>query len=230
MEMKQVKTPLFEDWLNGILGAERSMGNCRRVVRFGKIFTLLQTILVGAPMKYNYSVALLLLEVLRNFVLIMYHYYDHIYWFIFVGLIKKLDGNHYSRGAAVCWFISVLISLQMDTIKLFDNIRKKNTLKDRRARINREGGDGWQQGINEVDKAMKAINEERIELFWNYIRNITDFPLGLTGTLQLRNMPQWLLGLCGVISSAIGLHQTWKQKISMVPPPKFAGWVSYHTI
>jgi len=211
-----------EDWQRSLLAAEKSCGSCRRVVRFGKLFTHLNGIFVNAVAKYekDHNLGAFICEVIRNLILIVYLYYDHIYWFIGVGLIKRLNGQYYSRGAAIFWCLSVFAAIFGDLFKLLGILERQRRAKQQRIVLNREkDANDWLQRATALDAQTKSLAQERSDLYLNLTRSIFDLPLGLTGALKL-NSPAWFIGLIGIFTSLIGIRQTWQQKIVAVDAAK----------
>jgi len=213
-----------EEWQKALLAGEKSFGGCRRVVRFGKLFTHLNTIFVSAAARYekDRNLGAYACEVLKQLVLILYLYYDHVYWLIGVGLIKRLSGPYYSRAAAITWLLSVFFTIFGDTFKLVALWHKERKLRQTRSQLNaKKDAPDWLARATDLDRQAKAIKQEKTDLYLNYLRNFFDLPLGCTGAFKL-NSPAWLIGGTGIISSLIGIYQTWQTKITLVDAKKTA--------
>eukprot|EP01088_Endostelium_zonatum_P001087 TRINITY_DN1136_c0_g1_i1.p1 TRINITY_DN1136_c0_g1~~TRINITY_DN1136_c0_g1_i1.p1 ORF type:complete len:271 (-),score=39.83 TRINITY_DN1136_c0_g1_i1:19-831(-) len=211
-----------QDWQKTLLSAEKSCGACRRVVRFGKVFQHLNSIFVSAVARFekDHNIGIFASEVLKQLVLILYLYYDHVYWLIGVGFIKSAKGPYYSRGAAISWLLSVFFTIIGDCFKLVALWERERKIKATRFVLNKQkDAADWLPKITELDTQARALRQEKSDLYLNFTRNFFDLPLGCTGAFKL-NSPAWFIGASGIISSLIGIHQTWQTKITLVDSKK----------
>jgi len=152
---------------------------------------------------------------LKQIVLILYLYYDHVYWLIGVGFIKSTKGPYYSRGAAITWLLSVIFTIFGDCFKLAALWHRERRIKATRFELNKQKNSAdWLPRITELDSQARTLRQEKTDLYLNFARNFFDLPLGCTGAFKL-NTAAWVIGSCGIISSLIGIHQTWQSKITL---------------
>jgi len=210
---------------------EKSLGHVRRVIRLGKVFSLMHTILVLIPQKYGNNPVMYALDVLRNGALVVYNLNDHMCW-LSSQHIFEFDMTSYAWRAAVGWFTSLIVQMIQDAIRLKMVVEKMRGLRRDLAKLKREeielqrqGGDQQRgdtdsisshQRIQRTEQLLEKLRGDRNVLYINFIKNFADFPLALTGSMQWKGpnapIPPWVLGLCGTFSSSIAVYTAWGQK------------------
>jgi len=130
--------------------------------------------------------------VVQNGSLAAWLFFDHIIWSAKIGLIKA-DVPAHARKANIFWLIAMIcgivksLYLIQQTQQLIKSTQKADT----------------------IDSLKKAQGDYALEL----IRNLFDLTIPTSGLSKqvAATIPSGIVGLCGSITSIIGIYQVWSK-------------------
>ncbi|PRP83577.1 hypothetical protein PROFUN_09126 [Planoprotostelium fungivorum] len=162
----------------------------RKVFRLFKSIAHLQT--AAKTWMQETDTVVSLTTVIQNLSLAIWLYYDHVIWAHKLGLIQR-DLAPLSRKSNTFWLIAMLCGIAKATylIHITQQLAHTTTKADM------------------VESLRKRQSEFSLEL----VRNLLDLPIPVT-SLSPRLaavFPTGLVGLCGTLSSLIGIHQVWSK-------------------
>jgi len=176
------------DLVKKFASLETSSSMARKVFRLAKSIAFFQTAL-KAWIGEN-DVVVKITTVIQNVSLGLWLIYDHIIWATKLGLITTNVEAH-SRKSNIFWFISMITAI-VRNLYLLQQTQLLST--------------GYKQDTNELKRRQ---NEYLLDL----MRNCLDLPIPITALSKTANkaIPTGIVGLCGTISSLIGIHQVWSK-------------------
>jgi len=130
--------------------------------------------------------------VVQNICLALWLYYDHIIWAAKIGLVQK-DVAPQTRKANIFWLIAMIMGIVKSAYQL--NITQQLSLSTQKP------------------EALDALNKRKQEYVLELLRNLLDVPIPLTALNQqaAAAIPTGIVGLCGTITSIIGMQQVWSK-------------------
>jgi len=153
------------------------------------------------------------LNLVAQFFLALYFFFDHFVWFISIGFMKG-DVNMYKKKSMKYWFIGLLLSVISDVI-VFVRLSKRNSQieseikeSDRNRNIEAEIKDNEKK----LDGERKNNIKRKFVLVLNCIRNLGDMGVSSHGSEMAQFLDEGLLGICGSLSAIIGFYQAWPEK------------------
>jgi len=168
------------------LEAHSSMA--RKVFRLFKSFSFLQ----NAAKAYveESDVVVKSTTVIQNLCLAVWLIYDHIIWAGKLNLIQT-DIKAHARTSNSFWMTSMIMAV----IKGIYLIQQT------------------QQLANETSKpeTLESLRKRQLSFLEELLRNAIDIPIPLTGLSEkaASAIPSGIVGLCGAVTSVIGIHQVW---------------------
>eukprot|EP01119_Soliformovum_irregulare_P005889 TRINITY_DN17631_c0_g1_i1.p1 TRINITY_DN17631_c0_g1~~TRINITY_DN17631_c0_g1_i1.p1 ORF type:complete len:229 (-),score=67.17 TRINITY_DN17631_c0_g1_i1:250-936(-) len=161
----------------------------RKVFRLFKSLSYIQN--AFKTLNEQKDAVLVFTTVIQGIALAAWLLYDHLIWAGKLGL-TKVDLKGPARRANIFW----LIAMVMGIIKSAHLIQRSEKL----LKFNKNAD-------------VKALKKEQSEATLEMTRNILDLPIplyGLSTTFQSQ-VPTGFVGLCGTITSLIGLKQVWNK-------------------
>jgi len=172
---------------------EETSSLARKVFRLGKSISLLQN--AFRTFNEEHDGVLKTTVVVQQISLSLWLFLDHIIWATKIGLIKS-DTPKHARRANTFWLIAMLAGI----------VKSCYLLQQTQQIVSHALATGKGESVS---SARKAQLEHLLEL----LRNIFDVPIPLTGLNQTvqKTIPTGIVGLCGSVSSIIGIYQVWSK-------------------
>jgi len=168
---------------------ETSSSMARKVFRLAKSIAFFQTALKSWYTEND--VVVKLTTVVQNVSLGLWLVYDHIVWATKLGLIKSNIEEH-SRKSNIFWFISMVTAI-LRNLYLLQQTQQL-----------------FASGTHKQD-TLESLRKRQSEYLLDLIRNFLDLPIPITALSKKASqiVPGGVVGLCGTVTSLIGVHQVW---------------------
>jgi len=160
-----------------------------------KVFRLLKSLSYLQAMMKSYSEEpdpiVKLTTVVQNFSLAAWLFFDHIIWSAKIGLFKA-DVPSHAKKANIFWLIAMVCGIVKSCYLIQQTQKLLTTVKP------------------EVqDSLRKAQTDYGLEL----VRNLLDLTIPTTGLSKQAAavIPSGVVGLCGSLTSIIGIYQVWSK-------------------
>jgi len=127
---------------------------------------------------------------IQNLCLALWLFYDHVIWATKVGLMTS-DVVAHTKKSNVFWLISMICGV----IKSLYLLQQTEQLASRTNKI----------------ESLEQLRQKQHEYFLEFFRNALDMAIPITGLSKraAEVFPAGLVGLCGTITSLIGIYQVW---------------------
>jgi len=212
----RVQASVFAEPLRTIYN---TFGQCRKMFRFGKLFVVLNMLMVAAHRKEG---VMWLLEMLKNAVQVVYLTSDHLSW-VGANRVWNVDAAKHGYRATVAWFTTLTIDIVIDVFLLIDNFRQRDSLLAMEKKLQRERllqqlsndnieeesvSQSFSKRHRDLNEELRKLKEARINLYLNFLKNFLDYPIGFAGTFS-KDWNQTMMATFGVLSSTVNLYQGW---------------------
>eukprot|EP00696_Hemimastix_kukwesjijk_P019793 gnl/Hemi2/9169_TR3192_c0_g1_i1.p1 gnl/Hemi2/9169_TR3192_c0_g1~~gnl/Hemi2/9169_TR3192_c0_g1_i1.p1 ORF type:complete len:258 (+),score=44.37 gnl/Hemi2/9169_TR3192_c0_g1_i1:99-776(+) len=166
--------------------------DARRVFRIFSEFSELQKINLLSKEPHQ---LVRMMQLIRGVSMIVYVWFDRCHWVQSKNLLELHPRTNFQWYANVFWLSSVLSSLAADATQYSVVQHKLRKL-----------------GPHDDDQR-KALTTQRHLLILNTYKNLGDLPILVNSVFVPRSgkslLPDWLVGLCGVVSSTVGGYMVW---------------------
>jgi len=178
------------EWGKRFQSVESTSSLARKYFRLLKSISHLQTALRSYAQETDSIVKFT--TVIQNLCLAMWLYYDHIILAAKVGIVK-MDVSVQTRRSNTVWLLAMIagifksLYLLQITQQLVKSTQKQETLE--------------------------SLRKRQTEYILEFFRNSFDVPIPLTNLNKAVSdaIPTGIVGICGTISSLIGVYQVWSK-------------------
>ena len=150
----------------------------------------------------------------------LYLFFDHIILAHKVGVIS-IDNAYFSRLSSRFWLATLILGLARDLYELtvlLEDTARQNRLLEKEKQLERKSN-GVVVGVTTTPVTygdlVQCVNENP-QVTLDTIKNGTDLFLPLSG-LGYINVSPGFVGLCGLISSLVGVVTVWNSKLKLSP-------------
>eukprot|EP01117_Protostelium_nocturnum_P002313 TRINITY_DN12977_c0_g1_i1.p1 TRINITY_DN12977_c0_g1~~TRINITY_DN12977_c0_g1_i1.p1 ORF type:complete len:264 (+),score=71.25 TRINITY_DN12977_c0_g1_i1:101-793(+) len=167
---------------------ESSASIARKVFRLLKSLGHLQT--AKSSWEKEKDLVVKFTTVAQNLFLAAWLYYDHILLFNKIGLISR-DTKPVSKKSNTFWLLAMIMAIVRAAYYIHDT---QNTARNATK-----------------PETLESIRQRQTEYSLELVKNVIDLPIPLSGLSPrfASVFPSGLVGLCGTVSSFIGVHQVW---------------------
>ncbi|KAK9764698.1 hypothetical protein K7432_007601 [Basidiobolus ranarum] len=171
----------------------------RVLLRFSGLIPMLQWIL-AVERDPPASRTLLWVERLQNLSMVLYYPLEHVYWLAAHQIIPVSTAKNNKISLWSCRFWAAYVILQFvhsyEEYRLW-HVKRIGLLK--------------KSGEDSVDpKEMEALMAEKRSIkMWNIV-NTAYFPMTVHWSLEKSPIPEWFIGVCGVVAGMYQLQLTWE--------------------
>jgi peroxin-11B len=179
------------DLAKRLSAAEAHSSMARKLFRVGKSLQLIQAALRQAMDTSNGDNVLRGLSVVQSSSLAIWLLYDNVIWAQKAQLATSFDIKKLGKRASFFWLVGMLVGIA----KCF-HLLNVTKLAMRKA-------------SSKEDSAVLAKRQNEVTL--ELVKNVFDLPLPLQGLFEgfKEAVPGGVIGLTGLFTSVIGVHQTW---------------------
>lgn len=180
------------------------MSITRKVLRFGRIIPVLNNIRNRFAENDKKPVNMLFTRTMADLCLAIYYLLDHPQYFSTIGFVKfsKETANKLDFMCEFHWFIGIIFEVITDLGELRRIDRETANAARQLKTVSTEN----QTEVSNAKKKIEELKKQKRAVYINLARSIIDFPIALRliGYLDLSAKNA---GLCGAITSAIGIYQ-----------------------
>jgi len=162
----------------------------RKLFRLAKSISYLQAAIKSFAQESDFIVRST--TVIQNLGLAIWLYYDHIIWAAKIGLVQK-DTTEHARRANIFWLLAMVMGIVKSAYLL--HITQQLAAQQQKP------------------ETLEALRKRQHDYILELLRNLFDIPIPLTGLNKTvaAHIPTGIVGICGTITSLIGMQQVWSK-------------------
>ncbi|XP_064649867.1 peroxisomal membrane protein 11B-like [Lineus longissimus] len=206
-----------KEWIKTLKNLESVISSTRKLLRFGKSLDLLQASLRSLHIgDIVFRLTITLSKITQGLYLLV----DHAIWLSRVGLLK-MDAKKLNETAARFWITTIIMGLTRDVYEILTILNQQyKTREKRKMRSQYTNGVANQTFVtrptmSHTELFGKFVVENK-PLLLDTAKNGADLFLPMS-TLGYIKVSPGFQGVCGIISSLVGILTVWNSGYRLVP-------------